>query len=421
MQRRMLSLLALGLAVTGLSAQSEPGMFKFSGFGTLAVTKSSEKNADFIPNYVQPSGSGFTRSLDLGGDSNLGAQVDARFNDTFSAVVQGISERRYDDTFTPYLSMAHLKVSVLPSLSFRVGRIPYSSYLISEFQKVGYAQPWVRPPVEVYEFNPLTSVDGADINWQLSAGRVVFSGQLIGGTSNAKLAPSANAVKYAAPGTTPQAEWKGEDLGAVSLAASYGHATFRVFHLQMKGTYNDPGFDGPAGPIGGMSPFVALRTLPAAFGGSKALADQFQIIKDKLIYQSVGFNYDPGNWFLMVEETRKSGDENLFLHFTSGYATLGVRFGNWTPYATTGWKHTTSPTTNPNPIINAVLAGVNRAQSSYSAGLRWDFYTNLALKVQYDSVKNATGSYGALTNAQPGLFKTGESYNVTTVALNFVF
>jgi hypothetical protein len=273
----------------------------------------------------------------------------------------------------------------------------------------------------VYQFNPLTSVDGADLNWQLSVGDVALSGQFAGGSSNAKLAPSANAIKYAAPGTTPQADWKGENLGAVTLAATYGHATFRVFHLQMTGTYNDPGFDGPSGPIAGMSPFVALRTLPAAFGGNKALADQFQITKDKLIYQSVGFNYDSGNWFLMVEETRKTGDENLFLHFTAGYATLGVRFGDWTPYATAGWKHNTSPTTNANPIINAILAGVNRAQSSYSAGVRWDFYRNLALKVQYDSVRNDTGSYGSLTNAQTGLFKTGESYNVGTIALNFVF
>jgi len=258
------------------------------------------------------------------------------------------------------------------------------------------------------------------VTWQFNLGSVAFTTQVVGGTSNAKLPPSANAVKYAAPGVTPKAEWKSDDLSAISLAAIYGSATFRVFRLQMKGTYNDPGFDGPAGPVAGMSPFLALRTLPAAFGGNPALADQFQITKDKLVYESVAFNYDPGNWFLMIEETRKRGDENLFLHFTSGYATLGVRLGNWTPYATAGWKHTTSPTTNANPIINAMVSGLDRGQSSTSAGLRWDFHKNMDIKVQYDAVKNSTGSFGAFTNVQPG-FKPGESYNVATVALDFVF
>jgi hypothetical protein len=395
-------------------------MFKFSGFGTLAATRSSEKNADFITNYSMPNGPGFTRSTDFGGDSRVGLQADFRFSEKLSAVLQVLSEHRYDNTFKPYLGMGHIKYKALPGLAFRAGRIPYSAYLISDFQKVGYAQPWVRPPVEVYQFNPLTSVDGADITWQVSLGEVAFTGQIAGGSSNAKLAPSAYAVAFAAPGTTPEAEWKGKDLGAISLAAVYGSATFRVFHLEMKGTYLDPGFDGPRGPVAGMSPFLALRTLPAAFGGNPALADQYQITNDKLIYESAAFNYDPGGWFLMIEQTQKRGDENIFLHFTAGYATLGLRFGDWTPYATVGWKHTTSPTTNANPIINAIVASLDRSQTTYSGGVRWDFHKNLALKAQYDSVKNATGSFGALTNNQP-TFKPGESYTLTTVALDFVF
>jgi hypothetical protein len=36
-----------GLTATGLLAQSDSS-FKFSGFGTLAATRSSEKNAAFV-------------------------------------------------------------------------------------------------------------------------------------------------------------------------------------------------------------------------------------------------------------------------------------------------------------------------------------------------------------------------------------
>jgi len=410
---------ALVIALPAM-AQDTEGPFHFSGFGTLAATRSSEKNADFITNFSMPNGPGFTRSTGFGGDSRVGLQADLRLGDQFSATVQVISEHRFDNTFKPYLGIGQIKFQMIPSLALRVGRLPYSAYLISDYQKVGYAQPWVRPPVEIYQFNPLTSVDGADLTWQFNLGEASFKAQIAGGASKADLSPSSYAVRYAAAGTTPESKWDGKSITALSLVAFYNHTTIRAYHLQMKGTYTDPGFDGPTGPVAGMSPFRALRVLPAAFGGNPALADQYQITDDKVNYDSLAINYDPGNWFLMVEAAKKGGDENMLLHFTAGYATLGIRFGDWTPYVTAGWKHTTSTTTHANPIIASVLAGSERGQSSYSGGLRWDFYKNLALKLQYDSVKNAEGSYGALTNFQPG-FKTGQSYSLTTVALDFVF
>ncbi len=415
-------LLTLSLAATCATAQE----FKFSGFGTLAATQSSEKKADFISNFAQPNGPGFTRSPDFGVDSRLGGQVDLKMGEQFSAVVQAVAEHRYDNHYLPYLNMALVKWEFSPGFSFRLGRLPYSAYLISDYQKVGYATPWVRPPVEVYQFNPLTSVDGVDFGWRHSFGDLALAGQFAYGKTTVKLAPSALAV--AAGPNPPDAEFKGEGFTSVSLAAFYGHSTFRAFHGQMKGTYNDAGFDGPSGPFTFLRysgpvpthlppPYPPFVPNPAYNPG---LADQYQIKKDKVVYDSVAFQYDPGNWFFMIEETKKSGDEDMLLHFTAGYATLGLRLGNWTPYATAGWKHTTSPLTSPNPVIQAVLAQVDHAQSSVSAGLRWDFATNLALKAQYDRVKNATGSFGALTNAQPG-FKTGESYNLSTIALEFVF
>lgn len=398
----VLRILTLGLAAVSAMAQSD-SPFKLSGFGTLSATRSSEDKADFITNFSQPKGPGFSRSVDLGLDTRLGGQVDLHLGDQFSAVVQAIAERRYDDTYTPYLNMAHVKFRALPGLAFRAGRIPYSAYLISDYQKVGYATPWVRPPVEVYQFNPITYVDGVDLTWQANAGAVALSGQVLGGSTSVKV-----------PASVGEAKFKGDSLGTISLAAVYGSTTFRVFYLQMKGTFDSTAVDGPTGP------YALLRTLPPAFGGNPALADQYQIKSDKITYLSLGFNYDPGDWFLMAEATRTGGDENQLLHATAGYVTAGYRVGAWTPYLTAGWKKTDSPTTHPNPIVNAIVSSQDHAQNSVSGGIRWDFYKNLALKAQVDSVKNATGSYGALVNNQPG-FKTGESYNLATIALDFVF
>jgi len=71
-------------------------------------------------------------------------------------------------------------------------------------------------------------------------------------------------------------------------------------------------------------------------------------------------------------------------------------------------------------VIANVLANTNQAQSSTAVGLRWDFHNNMDLKFQADRVKNDTGSYGALVNTQPA-FKLGGSYNLFTLALDFVF
>jgi hypothetical protein len=407
-----------------VAAAQDASAFKFSGFGSLAATKSSEDKADFITNFAMSNGPGYTRSTDFKGDSRVGLQGDLRMGDYFSAVVQVISEHRYDDTFKPYLNIASLKLQALPGLAFRVGRIPYSAYLISDFQKVGYAQPWVRPPVEVYQFNPLTAVDGADITWQANIGEVAFSGQFLGGTSKAKISPSMIALaQYKMLGqAVPDAEWESKSLGAVSIAANFGSSTLRAFYTTMKGTYDDAGYDQPYNPAFGAynSPFSLLRVLPPALGGNAAWADQLQIKDKKVTYLSAAYNYDPGRWFLMIEQSWKGGDDTMLAAFQAGYATLGVRLGDWTPYVTSAWKRTTGPTTDPNPIVQAVLHATDHGQSTISGGLRWDFIKNMALKIQYDSVKNDTYSSGALTNTQPG-FAPGERYSLSTVALDFVF
>lgn len=419
-----LGITALGLIATAAAAQ-EASAFKFSGFGSLAATKSSEDKADFISNFALSNGPGFTRSTDFKNDSRVGLQADLRMGESFSAMVQVISEHRYDDTFKPYLGIATLKYQALPGLAFRVGRIPYSAYLISDFQKVGYAQPWVRPPVEVYQFNPLTGVDGADITWQANIGSVAFSGQFLGGTAKAKISPSMIAlVQYKLLGQeVPESEWRSKSLGAVSIAANVGSSTVRAFYTTMKGTYDDAGYDQPYNPAFGAanSPFALLRVLPPALGGDPVWANKLQIKDKKVTYLSAAYSYDPGAWFLMIEQSWKGGDEGTMLNaFQAGYATLGVRLGNWTPYVTGAWKRTTGPTADPNPIVQAVLHATDHGQSTLSGGLRWDFIKNVALKLQYDSVKNEPNSSGALTNTQPG-FLVGQRYSLSTVAIDFVF
>jgi hypothetical protein len=386
----------------GAMAQSDSA-FKFSGFGTLGVLHSSEKNADFTGILGQPNGAGFTHSVDFGSDSKLGVQLDTRFSESFSAVVQVISEHRYDNTYTPYLNLAFLKYQVTPDLTLRAGRVPYSAYLISDYLKVGFAQPWVRPPSEVYQVNPVTHLDGGDLRWQHSFGSVVLSANAFTGSDSEKIAAYGEEGKLSVKNS----------LGA-SISAHQGSATYRVFYLQTKLSLDVPALDGPTGP------FALLRTLPAAYGGNPALADQYQIKDKQTTYLSVGFSYDPGDWFLMTEVTKLAGELDMSPGTTFGYLTGGTRLEAWTPYLTIAKKKVDGTTSNVNPIINAILQGSISDQSSVSAGLRWDFRKNMDLKVQLDRITNGANSSGLLVNPQPA-FKKGESYNLISASLDFVF
>ena len=46
------------------------------------------------------------------------------------------------------------------------------TFLVSDSRKVGYGNPWVRPPVEVYSLNPITTLDGVDASYRLHLGEV---------------------------------------------------------------------------------------------------------------------------------------------------------------------------------------------------------------------------------------------------------
>lgn len=394
-------LAALIAAAPAMAQDSGQKMFKFSGFGTLGAVRSSEKNADFVSNISQPNGAGFTRSVDVGPDTRLGLQADAHFSDRFSAVVQVVGEHKYDKTYNPYLNMASLKFQATPELALRAGRLPFAAYLISDYEKVGYSMPWVRPPTEVYEFNPFLHFDGADLTFRHNIGSVAWAFQVMGGSDTIR---------------THIGQVEGKDMVAGAISAVYGSTTYRAYYLSFKLSLNNLDLDEPTGP------YAILRNYAGGFNPvySPALADQYQLKDKKVTYLSLGWNYDPGDWFLMAEAARNAGDEDQLAHTTAGYLTGGIRFGSWTPYLMVAKKQVDSPLTNANPVIDAIVAGNNSAQSSASLGLRWDFRTNMDLKLQFDRVKNDTGSTGSLINTQPA-FKPGESYNLISATLDFVF
>ncbi len=403
------TVIAVLVCVTAPGAQAaELPNFSFNGFGTFGVVHSDEDRADFASNLFAPDGAGYTRAWSPEVDSVLGVQLTANLTSRLTGILQVVSEQQYDENYTPTVEWANLTFDITPDLSVRVGRMVQPSFMVSEYRKVRYATPWVRPPKEVYDMIPVTNADGIDMSYRFRFNgftntlRAMYGGRDADTSDGSEVSASDTIV------LRNTLEW-----GTVSLFASY--TRFRL-------------------TIEGLTPFFdAFRQFGAR---GVAIADRYDVDSKRVKLMSLGLRYDPGEWFVMGEWARSSS--RTFIGDIRGwYITGGYRFKAFTPYVTLAQVQAHSDTSDPGlslaglpPAQAAQAAGLNAAlnqilgsaaqQKSISLGVRWDFIRNAALKVQYQHLDLDEGSPGVLTNIQPG-FEPGGSVNLFSAAIDFVF
>jgi hypothetical protein len=386
---------------------SSAAMFSFSGFGTVGVVHSSEDRADFTSSVFKPNGAGYTRSWSPAVDSLIGGQVIATFTPQLSAMVQAISEQNYNNTYTPHIEWANLKYQFTPDASIRVGRIVLASFLVSDTRNVGYANPWVRPPVEVYSLVPIDRSDGVDASYRLHFGQLV---QTFVGTYGAT-----SSQQPTGGGAEATHQWN------ISDTVEYGEATVRIAYQRA-----DLTLDGLHTFFGGFGQF-GLQ--------GEAIADRYDPYQKPIAFIGIGGMYNPGDWFI-TGEWGTSQSHSVLGESTAWYLSGGYRWAKFTPYLTYGELKANSNTSDPgltvstlppflvgpatglNAGLNAILGSI-AVQSTSSAGVRWDFVRNVDLKLQYDHTRLGAGSPGTLINLQPG-FHPGGTVNLFSAAFDFV-
>lgn len=382
--------------------------FSFRGFGTLGVAHSDYDQADYSSSVLKRTGAGGSESWSPDLDSRLGVQLDVKFNKKWSAVVQVITEQRYDASYRPMVEWGNIKYQATPDLALRVGRIAIPIFLAADYRKVGYAYPWVRTPVEVYGGVPITNNDGADVVYRWRTGSVKHVTQAFFGRTHLDLTDTTYLKASKIAGITHTAEY-----GATTLRASAFTSVLDTNILRF--LFDDFRKFGPRGI---------------------AIAEKYDVIDKRMEGVAIGVNYDPGQWFIMAEGGVSDG--HSYLGKSRGvFVSSGYRTGEFTPYLTYSRTDALSPTKDPGlptaglPPALAYAAGALNygldltlktmaSQTSVSAGVRWDFHPNMALKLQYDRVMTRNGSRGTLVNLEPG-FKSGRPINVTSATLDFVF
>jgi hypothetical protein len=411
----LVGLLAATLCAADARADDpEPARLSFSGFGTLGVVHSSEDEADFTSNIFKPKGAGYTHTWSAAVDSLIGAQASVRVTKKLSAVVQVISEQKYDDKYWPHVEWANIKYQFTPDFNIRVGRTVLPVFMVTDSRKIGYVNPWVRPPIELYSLVPVTSNDGVDASYRRRIRSATNTFQVTAGRSDSRF-PDTGATGFATGKARRSVTFVDTfERGFVTARFNYGRARLTI-----------PEF----GPL-----FDAFRQ----FGPEgMAIAQQYDVSKRPVIFLGIGASYDPGKWFLMGEWGRIT-IHSVFGQTTGWYSSGGYRIRKaFTTYVTYAQVEAVGPTSDPGLTVSALppslagpATGLNAAlnsllakkvvQNTFSVGGRWDLRKNAAFKLQLDHSRHGSRSAGTLTNLQPA-FVPGGSVDVLSASIDLVF
>jgi len=394
-QPHAIALAAAAALLSNSAIAQDAGLpsFAFSGFGTVGVVRTDTDLAEY---GIAGQPEGATKSADFGVDSKIGVQGTVTFNPIFSATAQLLSKRNHEAKWTPELEWGFVKARINDTFSARVGRMGTPYFMVSDFRNVGFANTWIRPPLEVYNQVPVPTFDGADLLISHAFGDVNVNAQVYVGNSKARLP---GGVKVEA-----------NDLVGFAATAEVGPVTLRVGHAQTTLEVESNRLD------------TLLRGLRSV--GASGLADEMEVDGKKATFSGVGASLDWNNIIGSFEYTWRRTDS--YLADTAGWSALGgYRVGTWTPYVQYASLRQKSKTSvgSPTPVA-ALNAGANAlyadvGQDSTALGVRWDAYKNIAVKAQYDRVKTHNGGNGQFINPKPGF--GSDAVNVFALAVDFVW
>lgn len=363
-------MLTLSVHVIGQAQESSlRDPISFNGFGSVGLAHSTSRDADFISSGLQSEGVGYSRRWSPDVDSRVGLQAVVHINERFEGTLQAVSQSRVDSGYSPRVEWANIKYQVNPQLAVRAGRIVLPAFMASDSRLVGFANTWLRPPVETYNLLPFTNSDGVDVLLKLRSGQVSHT-----------------------------------------LHAMYGHIKGTAIIGTPSGNLSGSGH---LRNLIGIADEVSLGEWSArasAITGRFKLEDTPTNNSDFRLY-NVGVSYERPQWFLQGEWSRlvfpfEGRNNDAF------YIMAGRRFGVVTPYVLFSTVYPRDLV--PGPTI--------LDQRTTSIGVRWDFAKQTSLKIQADKidVEAGSGGTGSFINAQPGFLVTPRTY-VLSAVLDFVF
>jgi hypothetical protein len=388
------------LVLTSVSVAAD---YSVSGFGTAGLSCFSSDVVDYAPNEL-PDGPGRSQQCDLGLDSKLGIQLDATLSESTRAVMQLTSYHRTDDSYEPEVTLAHLNFRLNDQARLRLGRVQNPNFLYSDYRNVHYAQPWVRPPPEVYGLVTTFLYDGAELIF--TNNRDEWDYEIYLGYAYAEF-------------EVPRGGQSGTD--DVTAAPFYATLLLERDAWQFKLGYST----GKASfePLDAKLILGQLRAF-----NFNSFADQLAIDDKRFNVFTLAARYETPRWFLIGEYASRTID-GFFRDISGAYLTIGFNYQAWKPYVTYARRWSDDAKyQNPVPALASPLDSyvdqlMNSGNSdgyALSVGVSREINESALLKLQLEQVHPAKSGNGvALFNRAAGSELDDEL--LLSINIDFVF
>lgn len=363
---------------------------KLFGAVSLSLLMSTSANADISFNGFASIFGGYTTGTEgefLGYDDSfsadpntlIGLQAIADLDEGLSATVQLTA--RGDNDYEVELEWGYLSYQVNDQVRINAGRIRVPFFNRSDFLDVGYAYYWVRPPTSVYDV-AISNITGVSALYNVPVGNWDISAQVLGGRNGtADLAGS---------------DFEVENFVGGSIELNRDWFTFRAAIFRTTISLD--------------SAFINTNAQSIRDAGFTALGDNLAVDNDTSVFSHLGISIDKNNFLFNAEYRVIDVEEGALQERPAWYASIGYRFGSFTPNITFETIETEVPDNIQNLLNDAsgssvatanILLGAFAAnESAVSFGVRYDFHPSAAFKVDFTTFSddlNEAGDANLLT------------------------
>ena len=313
---------------------------------------------------------GYDDRVSFSEGSLFAIQVIGDINDKMTATGQIVARGAND--YDPDFEWAYLTYRPNDKLSISAGRLRLPLFNYSSSSDIGYSYHWIEAPQAVYAV-PFNNLDGLSLNYASFAGDWEYN-------------LSASVGTY--EGETDSTPTTGENVFLLSAEAIYDIFKIRLVTGASKTSFP---FDQSGNP-GFVAAGQALDALAAA--GFANLADGLRLEDDTGTFTGLSLQLDNFNWFVSGEYTEVDVEDAFSSTDIAYYVTAGIRTGKWTPSITyeraegeitTRFDAQIQALADLSPQLAGFASGlvnsVGEDVDVWSATLRYDYDTNIALKV----------------------------------------
>jgi hypothetical protein len=331
------------ITLCGLAISSSVSMAEVSLSGFASINAGKVLSGTGVPHYGideptfladYPIVSAYTDEISFEPETLFGLQINAPLGEGLSATAQIVARGAND--FDAQFEWAYITYELNENWSIQAGKKRLPLFYYSDFYDVGYAYVWMRAPADNYTWQ-IFNYNGINALYTGSIGDWSVTGNIYTGREDDKENKLLSDFFFKEP---VREIWK--DIFGGVIQTSNDWLEIRATYM----TYTNQRY---------------ISGEPATWNGKTEREGNFY---------GIAANADGGNFFLLSELNRLDLGGNL----DTKMITLGYRFDNVTPFFAYAEFEEDAPG--------------GESHNTTSLGLRWDFHSSAAFKIQYDDVKD---------------------------------